>query len=108
MKGNFCAKLWLGMGCAADYGVGMSMPTSGAWESLKILLEARLRVIADHELRERDAAAHLEQLREVSMRLMAEQERLEGALPPRLKHFLAQASYGKALDWIREQDSVNP
>ena len=34
----------------------------------------------------------------------AEQERLADVLPPRLKHFLTQASYSKALDWISEQE----
>jgi hypothetical protein len=55
-------------------------------------------------MRERDAAAHLEMLKEVSLRLMAEQERLADVLPPRLRHFLTQASYSKALEWIREQE----
>jgi hypothetical protein len=59
---------------------------------------------AAHLMRERDAAAHLEMLKDVSLRLMAEQERLADVLPPRLKHFLAQASYSKALDWISEQE----
>lgn len=77
---------------------------SNPWKPLKGMLEERLRVIADHEMRERDAAAHLEMLKDVSLRLMAEQERLADVLPPRLKHFMAQASYSKALDWIREQE----
>jgi hypothetical protein len=68
------------------------------------MLEERLRVIADREMREREAAAHLEMLKDVSLRLMAEQERLADVLPPRLKHFLTQASYSKALDWISEQE----
>lgn len=74
------------------------------WEPLKELLERRLRVIADHDLRARDAAAHLEQLKEASLQLTAEQERLTAVLPPQLRHFLTQASYSKALDWIREQE----
>ena len=82
----------------------MATPFMGTWGPLKDLLEQRLRVIADHDLRARDAAAHLEQLKEVSLRLVAEQERLEGHLPPRLKHFLTQASYSKALEWIHEQE----
>ena len=77
---------------------------SSTWKPLKGMLEERLRVIADHEMRDRDAAVHLEMLKEVSLRLMAEQERLADVLPPRLKHFLTQASYSKALEWIREQE----
>ena len=82
----------------------MATPSIVTWGPLKDLLEQRLRVIADHDLRSRDAAAHLEQLKEVSLRLVAEQERLEGHLPTRLKHFLMQASYSKALEWIHEQE----
>ena len=82
----------------------MNVPAGNPWEPLKGMLEERLRVIADHEMRDRDVAAHLEMLKEVSLRLMAEQERLADVLPPRLRHFLTQASYSKALEWIREQE----
>ena len=68
--------------------------------SLASLLEARLRVIADHELRDRDPAAHLERLREASEALERESARLGGAMPPRLQHFMTQASYGKALEYL--------
>jgi hypothetical protein len=82
----------------------MTTPPLGIWSPLKELLEQRLRVIADHDLRARDAAAHLEQVKEVSLQLAAEEERLQGSLPPRLRHFLTLASYSKALDWILEQE----
>jgi len=82
----------------------MTTPPVETWEPLKELLERRLSVIADHDLRTRDAAAHLEQLKEVSLQLTAEQERLAPMLPPQLRHFLTQASYSKALDWIRERE----
>jgi hypothetical protein len=70
---------------------------------LRLFLEERLQVIADHAFRERDAAAHLERLKQVSERLVQEHERLRGAIPPMLNHYLMQASYAKALDWIGEQ-----
>jgi hypothetical protein len=78
----------------------MQESSHATWDQLKRLLEERLRVIADHELRVRDAAAHLERLKDVSLRLTAEQERLAEMLPPRLRHYLTQASYTKALEWI--------
>jgi hypothetical protein len=66
------------------------------------LLQSRLAIIADHELRHRDPAAQLEQLRSVSESISAWQEACATSLPPRLRHFLANASYSKALDWIQE------
>jgi len=82
----------------------MILPPVETWVPLKELLERRLSVIGDHDLRARDSAAHLEQLKEVSLQLKAEQERLASVLPPQLRHFLTQASYSKALDWIRERE----
>jgi len=82
-------------------GVRKSMSPSEHWRPLAELLEARLAVIADHAWRDRDAAGHLEQLKTVSERLQAEHERLRGQLPPRLNHYLTQASFSKALEWIR-------
>ena len=70
------------------------------------LLRQRLSVIADHELRERDPAAQLAELQRVSEALVDEQRRLQPGLPPRLAHFLTQASYNKALDWIEEQSEA--
>ncbi len=71
-----------------------------SWQTLQTLLQRRLEVIADHAFRDRDPAAHLEALKTVSEELLAEQERLKGQLPPRLQHFLMQASYSKALAFI--------
>jgi hypothetical protein len=67
------------------------------------LLERRMEVIADHGWRDRDAQAHLAELQRVSEAIQAEHQRLSGKLPPRLEHFLSQASYTKALDWIKER-----
>ncbi len=81
------------------------MVAKDSWNTLRALLEERLAVIADHELRDRDPQAHLARLREVSEKLVAEHAKLRAELPPRLNHFLLQASYGKALDWLREESS---
>jgi plasmid stabilization system protein ParE len=67
---------------------------------LATLLKERLRAIADHELRDRDPAAHLKLLQEASEALEREAARLGRSLPPRLHHFMAQASYGKALEFL--------
>ncbi len=64
------------------------------------LLQHRSSVIADHAWRDRDAAAHLAALQEVSEALVAEHQRLGANLPPRLKHYLTQCSYAKAAAWI--------
>jgi hypothetical protein len=66
-------------------------------------LRERLAVIADHAHRDRDPAAHLERLIEVSGRIDA----LSAALPaeeldPQFLHYLERRSYDKALAWIEE------
>lgn len=72
--------------------------TSPSFATLKSLLEERLKIIADHAWRERDAGAHLAALQRVSEEIEHEHERLRDTLPPKLRHFLAQASYQKALE----------
>jgi hypothetical protein len=70
-------------------------------DTLAVLLQKRLDVIADSELRTKDAEAHLTALREVSEAIDAEHQRLRSQLDGRLRHFLQQASYQKALEWIQ-------
>lgn len=67
---------------------------------LRILLQRRIDLIADHAFRDRDAAAHLEALKNVSEEIMAERQKLRPQLPPRLNHFLTQASFSKALEYL--------
>ncbi len=67
---------------------------------LRTLLQRRINLIADHAFRDRDAAGHLEALKAVSEELAAEHQRLRTVLPPRLNHFLAQASFSKALEYL--------
>lgn len=76
-----------------------------AYEPLRQLLRRRLEVIADRDLRERDPAGQLRQLQAVSEAITAEQVRLRPQLPPRLNHYLSQASLQKALDWIESNES---
>ncbi len=65
------------------------------------LLEQRLVVISDAELREKDPDAQLEQLKQVSESIMALHEQLKGRIPFRLEHFLERCSFDKALDWAQ-------
>lgn len=70
-------------------------------DRLAELLQRRLDVIADTELRTKNPEAHLTALREVSEAIEAEHQRLRPQLDGRLRHFLQQASYQKALEWIQ-------
>jgi hypothetical protein len=69
--------------------------------NLEKLLEQRLQIIADHAALDRDPVAHMDQLKSVSEALLKEHEALRGKLPAQLNHFMTQASYSKALDFIR-------
>lgn len=71
-------------------------------EVLIELLERRLAVIGDTELRDRDPEAQLSQLQEVSEAIMAFHAANREIIPPRLNHFLENSSLQKALDWSRE------
>lgn len=73
---------------------------NSTFASLHRLLQKRLDIIADHAWRDRDPAAHLTGLREVSEAIAAEHARLRGRVPSRLNHFLTQASYAKALEFL--------
>ncbi len=68
--------------------------------TLRNLLRERLSVIADVSLRESDPAAHLGELRRVSEALDAFREAHFSRLDGRLRHYLQNASYQKALDHI--------
>ena len=70
------------------------------FSSLADLLHRRLIVIADISWRDRDPASHLLELQRVSESINAEHIRLSNQLPPKLKHYLQQSSYEKALAFI--------
>jgi len=61
------------------------------------LLKRREAVIADHAWRDRDAPSHLDALREVSIAISEWPSRHPEPIDPKLAHFLANASYAKAL-----------
>ena len=80
--------------------------TTEAQHALAALLKRRLEIIADQSFKERDADAHLAALREVSEEIEAKYASLKAELPPRLRHFMEQASYGKALEFITGQEAA--
>lgn len=61
------------------------------------LLRRREAVISDHAWRDRDPSGHLHALKEVSEQIDAWPLTHPRFLDPKLKHFLSNASYAKAL-----------
>lgn len=76
--------------------------TRAELEELITLLERRLEVIGDAEMRENDPAEQLRQLQEVSESLQKFHDSKREKIPVRLRHFLENSSLNKALDWARE------
>ena len=74
------------------------------FSELRAALQERLSVVADHELRDRDPQAHLEQLKSAASRLDAAIARLPVQCDPDLRHYLTRQSYLKALAWLENQD----
>ena len=77
---------------------GLAVPMT--FPDLANLLEARIAVIADHEFRDRDPEAHLEALKSVSEAISAWHETHRDEIDGNLEHFLAGASYQKALLYL--------
>jgi hypothetical protein len=69
---------------------------------LQALLRQRIAVIADHSWRDRDAESHLMALQEVSLAITAWAEDHRGELDAKLRHYLGNASYQKALAHLSE------
>jgi len=64
-------------------------------------LRERLAVIADHAHRDRDQAAHLQRLIDVSGKIVGLINSLSVQdLDPQFRHYLEKKSYDKALAWI--------
>ncbi|MBL9156541.1 MAG: hypothetical protein JNJ70_03660 [Verrucomicrobiales bacterium] len=72
-------------------------------DELIALLRRRLDVIGDAALRENDPDRQLALLREISEGITAFHQRHRGAIPPRLNHFLENASLQKALEWAEAE-----
>lgn len=76
-------------------------------ERLIYLLQKRESVIADHALRERNAAAHLDALKEVSIAISNWPAQHSDCLDPKLSHYLSNASFAKALAHLQRLNSGN-
>jgi hypothetical protein len=64
---------------------------------LTILLQRREALIGDHQWRDRDSPGHLEALKQVSEEISAWAAAHRAQLDPRLRHYLENASFQKAL-----------
>ena len=71
-----------------------------ASQQFAALLRRRLDIIADRALYERDPAAHLAQLQNVSAEIATLHSVTRATLPARLNHFLDHASFQKALEFV--------
>ena len=74
------------------------------FSDLRDALRERLRIVADHDLRDRDPQAHLDQLKVAASRLDAAITQLPPQCDPELRHFLQRQSYVKALAWLESRD----
>lgn len=68
------------------------------------LLHRRTAIIADHAWRDRDAAEHLGALKQVSEEISAWTIAHRTSVDSQLRHYLANASYQKALAHLEAQD----
>ncbi|MGB8352507.1 MAG: hypothetical protein WCD79_01330 [Chthoniobacteraceae bacterium] len=78
------------------------MDNENPYSLLASALRERLVVIADHEARKQDPAAHLERLKAASEMIVQLQSQLPPDISPRLRHFLDGCSYDKALAFLEE------
>lgn len=67
---------------------------------LQSLLQKRVDVIEDHDFRDRDSAAHLDALKEVSENIQEYTEAHLAEFDGRLRHYLTNSSYQKALEHL--------
>jgi hypothetical protein len=84
--------------------LGVNWAMNPDFGTLQALLKRRLHLIADHDFRDADAPGHLAALQQISELISAEHHRLKPILPGRLSHFLQQASFSKALDFLETMD----
>ena len=75
------------------------------FSELHAALQERLKVVADHELRDHNPQAHLERLKSAASRLDAAIAQLPAQCDPGLRHYLSRQSYLKALAWLESQAS---
>lgn len=71
------------------------------YPKLQTLLELRLKVISDSDLRENNPEEQLYQLQNVSEDIMRWADETKG-IPQQLNHYLKQSSLNKALDFVKD------
>jgi hypothetical protein len=71
--------------------------------ALESALRKRLSIVADHALRDRDPAAHLEALKSAHREFEARRALLPSDTDARLLHFLERQSYEKALAFLENE-----
>ncbi len=69
-------------------------------DDLHAAVKRRLDIVADHDLRDRDPAAHLQALKDAAAHLDSLVSNLQPETDPQLRHFLERQSYTKALAWL--------
>lgn len=74
-------------------------------EQLRALLQRRLDIIADHDLRSRAPEEQLKALQTVSNDLQDWHQQHRLILPARLNHFMTQASFSKALEYLGQPEA---
>jgi hypothetical protein len=77
--------------------------TNSELAALRDAVAARLAVVADHDFRDADPAAHLEHLKLAASRLDALAANLPKDCDPMLRHYLERQSYVKAVAWLDER-----
>ena len=66
-------------------------------QELRTLLQRRESLIADHDWRDRDPSGHLDALKQISGEISAWAAARREQISPRLRHYLDNASFAKAL-----------
>jgi hypothetical protein len=74
------------------------------YAELASVLQERLEVISDQDLRTRTPEIQLQKLSALSQRIDQLKQRLPADADPMLKHFLERMSLSKALELIRSQN----
>jgi len=78
----------------------MNEASTEAYAPLLEALRARMEAVADREHFTRDAAGHLERLRQTTEAVKALADALPPQTDPMLRHYLERTSYAKAIDWL--------
>jgi hypothetical protein len=71
-----------------------------------MLLQQRLETIGNHSMRDLRPDLHLAALQKVSEEIDAFRKTWSHAMDARLRHFLTNASFAKALEWISRDEST--